>query len=203
MTTKCALWIAVSTDRQEGANQVPDMERLAAKLGYEIAERYTLSESRWNGGKDNGEYKALLKKAMDDAWQDKFSVLIIWALDRMTREGAEGALRIFRQFKERGCTVLSHQESWLNGSPEVQDILISFAGWAAKQESDRKSARVKAALARRKAEGKPVGRIKGAKDKTPKSRKRSGYVSAWEGPASEARKAALAERNRARASGAS
>jgi DNA invertase Pin-like site-specific DNA recombinase len=48
----------------------------------------------------------------------------------------------------------------------------------AAQESKRRSERVKAALARRKAEGKPVGRQPGAADKTP--RKRSGYVARWE-----------------------
>jgi hypothetical protein len=53
-------------------------------------------------------------------------------LDRIVRDdesGAEAALRIFRQFRQRGCMVVSVRESWLNGSPEVQDILIAFAGW--------------------------------------------------------------------------
>jgi hypothetical protein len=53
-------------------------------------------------------------------------------LDRIVRDdesGAEAALRIFRQFRQRGCMVVSVRESWLNGSPEVQDILIASAGW--------------------------------------------------------------------------
>lgn len=45
-------------------------------------------------------------------------------------------------------------------------------------ESKRKSERVKAALARRKREGLPIGRQPGAKDSKP--RKRSGYVARWE-----------------------
>jgi len=44
------------------------------------------------------------------------------------RLGAEDALRIFRQFSERGCTILSVKESWLNGGAEVQSLLIAFAG---------------------------------------------------------------------------
>jgi DNA invertase Pin-like site-specific DNA recombinase len=105
----------------------------------------------------------------------------VWALDRIVRDeesGAETALRIIRQFRERGCTVVSVQESWLNGSPEVQDILVAFAGWMAQQESKRKSERIRTGLERRLAEGKPVGRQAGAVDKKP--RKRSGYVAAWE-----------------------
>jgi len=168
----------VSTGHQETDNQVPDVERFAAHHGYEIASRYEVSESAWNGGRDGGEYRRTLRQALDDAHAGKFSVLIVWALDRITREGAEGALRIIRQFRERGCTVVSVKESWLNGSPEIQDVLVAFAGWMAQQESARRSERIKAGLARRKAEGHAVGRQPGAADK--KARKRSGYVAAWE-----------------------
>jgi putative DNA-invertase from lambdoid prophage Rac len=74
--------------------------------------------------------------------------------------------------------VVSVKESWLNGSPEVQDVLVAFAGWMAQQESSRRSERIRAGLARRKAEGKPVGRQAGSTDRKP--RKRSGYVARWE-----------------------
>ncbi|HYS33901.1 MAG TPA: recombinase family protein [Streptosporangiaceae bacterium] len=107
-----------------------------------------------------------------------FSVLVVWALDRITREGAEGALRLIRQLRECGCTLVSGLEPWLTGSPEVQDVPVAFAGWLARQESDRRSERIRAGLARRKAEGKPVGRVQGAADRAP--RRRSGYVAAWE-----------------------
>ena len=121
------------------------------------------------------------QRALDDAHAGKFGVLVIWALDRIVRDdesGAEAALRIFRRFRQRGCMVVSVKESWLNGSPEVQDILIAFAGWMAERESARRSERIKAGLARRRAEGKAVGRQAGAKDKG--KRKRSGYVKSWE-----------------------
>jgi DNA invertase Pin-like site-specific DNA recombinase len=87
-------------------------------------------------------------------------------------------LRLIRQFRERGCTIVSVKESWLNGAPEVQDVLVAFAGWMAQQESARRSERIRAGLERRKAAGLPVGRARGAKDAKP--RKRSGYVASWE-----------------------
>jgi len=176
--TSAAVWLRVSTGHQETENQAPDLERFTAHHGYTVTTTYTVSESAWNGGKDGGEYRKTLQRALDDAHQGKFSVIVVWALDRITREGAEGALRIIRQFRERGCTVVSVKESWLNGSPEVQDVLVAFAGWMAHQESARRSERIKAGLARRTAEGKPVGRQPGAADKKP--RRRSGYVARWE-----------------------
>jgi putative DNA-invertase from lambdoid prophage Rac len=178
--TKAAIWIRVSTAHQATENQVPDLEKFAAHRGYEIVERYELSESAWNGGKDSGEYRAAMQRALDSAWRGDFKVLIVWALDRLTRQGAEGTLRILRQFRERGCIVVSVQESWLNAAPEIQDVLVSFAGWVAQQESSRRSKRIKAGLARRVAEGKPVGGAVSHRGKDRKPRQTTGYVQAWE-----------------------
>ncbi len=173
-----AVWLRVSTGHQEADNQVPDVEAFTAHHGYQVTARYEVSESAWNGGKDGGEYRRVLKQALDDAHAGKFQVIVVWALDRINREGAEGALRLIRQFKHRGCTLVSVKESWLNAAPEVQDVLVAFAGWMAQQESRRRSERIKAGLDRRRAQGKPVGRQPGAADKKP--RKRSGYVASWE-----------------------
>jgi DNA invertase Pin-like site-specific DNA recombinase len=175
--TGAAVWLRVSAGHQDSDNQVPDVERFAAHHGYQITERYAVSDSAWkNGG--GPEYRKTLQRALDDAHAGRFRVLIVWALDRIVREGAEDALRIFRQFRQRGCIVVSVKESWLNGSPEVQDILIAFAGWMAQRESDHRSERIKVGIARRKAAGLPVGRQQGAADKH--QRRRSGYVAAWE-----------------------
>ncbi len=63
MTTKAAVWLRVSTGHQDSDNQVPDVEQFASHHGYDIAERYVVSDSAWNGGKDGGEYKKALKRA--------------------------------------------------------------------------------------------------------------------------------------------
>ena len=102
----------------------------------------------------------------------------MWSLDRLTRGGAEDALRLLRRFRETGVRVLSIQEPWLS-MEGMQDVLVSFAGWVAQMESARRSERVKAGLVRRKAGGLPVGRQPGARDLKP--RKRSGYYARWEG----------------------
>ncbi|MGO9582460.1 MAG: recombinase family protein [Acidimicrobiales bacterium] len=177
--TRAALWVRVSTDHQESDNQLPELERFAGHHGYEIVERYEVSDSAWNGGKAGGEYQATLKRALDDAWQGKFSVLVVWALDRLTREGAEGALRLVRQFRERNCLLVSVKESWLNASPEVQDVLVAFAGWVARGESQRRSERIKAGLARRKAQGLPIGGQLARRGKDRKPRRTDGYEQAW------------------------
>jgi len=177
--TRAAVWIRVSTDDQDAANQLPELERFAAHHGYQIVERYQVSESAWNGGRDGGEYKSTLKRAMHAAWAGEFSVLIVWSIDRISRGGAEDVLRLVRQLRERRCLLLSVREPWLNSSPEVQDLLLSFAGWMAERESARRSERVRAAIARKKADGTWTGRGKDLG-----TRRKSGYF------AREARKRA-------------
>lgn len=167
---KAGLWIRVSTASQEAENQLPELEAFCRHHGYEIAERFQVSDSAWNGGKDGGEYQRSLQQVMDDAWAGKFSVLVVWALDRISRGGAEDVLRILRQLRQRGCTVVSVKDSWLNNSPEVQDVLVAFAGWMAQQESRRRSERIRAAIQRRKQQGTWTGR-----GRDNRKRKTSGY----------------------------
>ena len=165
-----ALWLAVSTDHQDSDNQVPDVERFCAHHGYAEARRFAISDSRWKDDTGGPEYQAAIQEALDAAWRGEFKILVVWALDRITRLGAEDALRLNRLFRERGCLLVSVQEPWFSTAP---DVMIAFAGWNAQQESNRRSARIRAGLAKRKAAGLHVGRKAGAKDARP--RRTAGY----------------------------
>ena len=77
-----ALWLRVSTEEQERENQLPALQQFAAHHGYRIAVTYELDDSAWNGGKDNGLYRRTLKRALDEAHQGAYKVLVVWALGR-------------------------------------------------------------------------------------------------------------------------
>jgi putative DNA-invertase from lambdoid prophage Rac len=178
MTTDAAVWFRVSTDHQERENQAAGIDRFTEHHGYNVTKRYELNDSAWKDGTGGPEYQAAIRQVLDDAHRGEFKVLVVWALDRIVRTGAEDTLRLIRQLRERNCMLVSVQETWLNGSSEVQDVLVAFAGWMAQQESKRRSERIKAGLAKRRKDGKPVGRQAGAADRG--KRNRSGYVKAWE-----------------------
>lgn len=182
-----AIWLRVSTDEQDARNQLAAVTRFCQAHGLEIVKRYEISDSAWNGGKDGGAYQRTLKQAQDDAWRGEFGAIVVWALDRITRAGAEDTLRLVRVFDERGATLMSVEEPWLNTTSEVKDVLVAFAGWAAQQESKRRSQRVKLSIEKRKAAGLPVGRPKGARDKG--TRSKLGYHVQW-APGGNRRKAA-------------
>jgi DNA invertase Pin-like site-specific DNA recombinase len=74
---------------------------------------------------------------------------------------------------------VSLKEPWTEtADPGLAELLGAIYAWMAAEESRRRSERVKAGLARRKAEGKPIGRRAGSQDRRP--RRRSGYVARWE-----------------------
>jgi DNA invertase Pin-like site-specific DNA recombinase len=67
--------------------------------------------------------------------------------------------------------VLSYQESWTEAPGELGELLYALAGWVAKMESQRRSERTKAGLARVVTQGKKLGRPKGSKDKRRRRRR--------------------------------
>jgi len=170
-----AIWARVSTTDQTTENQLQQLREWASRRGLEIVNEYVLDgESAWTG-----KHKPHLDAALNDARLGKFTVLLVWALDRLSREGVESTLATMRQFRERGVQVLSLQEPWTEqAAGPAGELLTSIMSWVAQQESVRRSERIRAGLARRRSEGKPVGRQHGAVDKKP--RRRAGYIARWE-----------------------
>lgn len=164
--TSAAIWMRVSTADQHPENQRDALMSYAQRRSWDVVAEYSVSESAWKG-----DHRVMLGKAMEEARD--YDVLIVWALDRLSREGVEATLALMRRFRERGVTVVSYSEPWTEADGEAGELLTAVIGWVARMESQRRSERVKAGLARRRAAGLPVGRQRGAKDQKP--RKVSGY----------------------------
>jgi DNA invertase Pin-like site-specific DNA recombinase len=179
---KCAIWARVSTNEQFTANQLSELREWAAARGLVVAEEFVIEDSAWAGG-DVGKgraFDAARAQLLAGARHGRYTVVLTWAIDRLSRKGIEDTLATMRRLSEAGATVWSRQESWTEDlkNPHMRELFLAIAAWMAKMESDRRSERIKAGLARRKAEGLAVGRQAGAVDKKP--RKRSGYVARWE-----------------------
>ena len=63
---------------------------------------------------------------------------------------------------------------------EIGEVMYAIAGWVARMESQRRSERTKARLARAISRGKKLGRPVGSKDK--KKRVRRGYLLRYVSP---------------------
>jgi len=166
---KCAIWARVSTDEQSTENQLAALRREAERRGYQVTRTFDLEQSAYNG---STKHEAALYRAKDGARTGDYSVLLVWALDRLTRQGSEATLRIYREFLELGCKVESLQEPWTAAPTECVPLLLAVTGWVARMESTRRSERTRAGNARWLAAhpGQKLGRRKGSKDRQPRKR---------------------------------
>jgi DNA invertase Pin-like site-specific DNA recombinase len=177
-----AAYIRVSTDQQTTANQLPAILAYCRAQGWPEPVIYSENESAWKAG-----HQKELGRLLNDlsSGKRKFEYLIVFALDRLSRQGPYHVLEMINTFKAYGVKVISIQEPFTNLPYGFGDVLYAFLAWAAKVESERKSTNTRAGLARTLAAGKTkagkpflkMGRPAGSKDKTP--RKRAGYNVRW------------------------
>lgn len=166
---RVAIWLRVSSGEQHAENQLPDLQAWAARRGWEVVQVYRITESGWKGAQQKH-----LSRVYHDARQRKFGVLLVWALDRLSREGVGPTLEIVNRLGKAGVEVWSLQETWLETSGELRDLLLALVGWVARYESNRRSERTRAGLQRAVANGSKLGRPAGSKDT--KKRSRRGYL---------------------------
>jgi DNA invertase Pin-like site-specific DNA recombinase len=189
MSATAALWARVSTSDQHTENQLAELRAWAEALDLRVTAEYVTEDSAWSqsaNGKGR-DFEAKRQAMLAGVRQGKHPVVLCWAIDRLSRKGSEDMQRYLRLLAEAGADVRSRHDPWLNTvDPMARELLVGVFATLARYESQRRSERIKAGLARRKAEGKPVGRQPGATDK--RRRRRSGYVQAWEegGPRREA-----------------
>ena len=167
-----AIWVRVSSNEQHAENQLPDLEAWARRRGLTVNRVYQVSESAWRGA-----HQKALSEVYEDARRGQFQVLLVWALDRLSREGVAATLEIIERLGRYQVKVLSLQESWTEVEGPMQELLLSIVAWVARMESQRRSERTKAGMARARAEGKAIGRPKGSRDGV--RRRRAGYFSRY------------------------
>ena len=148
-----AIYVRVSTGEQEAANQLPALEDYAQRRGFEIVHVYSEAESAWKAG-----HQAELARLIEDARKGRFQMVLVWALDRLSREGALAILSLVDKLKRYGVRVISYQESWTEAPGDLADILYAITGWVARMESQRRSERTRAGLERARLQGKPIGK---------------------------------------------
>ena len=164
-----ALYVRVSTEMQTTENQVQALTVWAEGRGWKVGKVYTDTGSAYQNA-DQRQLRALLEACR----LGKHRVVLVYDLSRLTRRGVFHILNLLREFDQYGTQVLSMQQSWLEMPDQFRDLFIAILGWVASFESEQLSQRIKAGLARTKADGQTLGRPKGSRDARQRRRRRSG-----------------------------
>ena len=151
---KAFLYARVSTrDKgQDVENQLTQLREFAARQKWELVQEYIDHET---GSKaDRTQFQAMLLACS----QSKADVVLFWALDRFTREGALQTLQYLNRLSDWGVGFRSYTEPYLDSCGMFKDVIIAMLATLAKQERARMSERVRAGMARAREKGARFGR---------------------------------------------
>ncbi len=153
MMMKTALYLRISTDKQELDNQLEPLTTFSQQRGFEIVKVYRDTATGKNSDRE------AFKQMLEDAHRHNFDVIVVWALDRLSREGMSRTIQLIEMLQRMGIAVISYSEPYLDTTNELaRNILLAVVSTLAKGERERISERTKAGLARLKKSGKKLGR---------------------------------------------
>lgn len=151
---KVALYARVSLEEgdkndrryQEPENQLEPLRLWAKSQGWEVVKEYV---DRGSGADFN---RPNFKQMLNDAMLMQFKSILVWKLDRFSREGISNTLSYIERIRGRGVALRSLTESWLDTSKEnpVSEILLAMMSWVAAEERRKISERTKLGIQRRK-----------------------------------------------------
>jgi DNA invertase Pin-like site-specific DNA recombinase len=155
-TIRCCLYARVSThDRgQDTENQLAQLREYAARQGYQVVHEYIDQASGKSSDRD------AFRRLFEDASRRMFDVVIVWALDRFTREGVFETFAHIRKLTAYGVQFESYSEAHFRTTGPAGELMVAIAAWIAKQERIRISDRTKAGLERARRAGRLPGRPK-------------------------------------------
>jgi DNA invertase Pin-like site-specific DNA recombinase len=145
---RAVFYIRTSKKEQHVENQLPALEQFAKLHDLQVVKIYAEQESAWLVG-----HQREWQRMTHDASCRHFDVVVVWALDRVCREGISAIFLKIRTLKQYGVTILSHQEPWLEGLGDMRDLFIALLSWVANFESKRRSERTKAGIAQKRLHG--------------------------------------------------
>ena len=161
---KVALYARVSKDEkytdnryQEPENQLIPLRNWAKAKEWDIAKEYVDRASGADASRP--EFRLML----EEAYISNFQAILVWKMDRFSRENMSAQLSYIRQLKTRGIGLISLTESWLDTRAEnpISEVILAIMAWAAAEERRKISERTKAGIQRLR----NIGQWKGGRPK--------------------------------------
>jgi DNA invertase Pin-like site-specific DNA recombinase len=154
-----AIYIRVSTTKQEADNQLSQLKEFCIHKNWNVTKIY---QDIISGTKESRpEWDAMFL----DAHKGMFDLVLFWALDRFSRSGTLYTLQKLKELENAHVQWHSYQEPYFSSIGDFKDVVVSIMATLAKIEKQRISERTKAGLAKAKNVGKR------GKDKKPRNRK--------------------------------
>ena len=149
---KCAIYVRISTEKQESENQLIALREFAAKSNFTIFNEYIDTIS----GKEKS--RPAFDQLFQDAHKKLFDAVLFWDLSRFSRAGIVHTLQKLQELQKLKIGFISYQEPYISTMGEFGEILIAIMAKFAEIERKQISERTKAGIERARKEGKVIGR---------------------------------------------
>jgi len=150
---RAVLYLRVSTLDQTTANQERELREVASRIGCEIVKVYKDHGISGAKGRDKRPaFDALCR----DATQRRFDLVMAWSVDRLGRS-LQDLIGFLSELHALGIDLFLHQQGLDTTTPSGK-AMFQMLGVFAEFERAMIQERVRAGLARAKAEGKTLGR---------------------------------------------
>ena len=150
---RAAIYARVSTkDKgQDVENQLIQLREYCSRQQWTHVE-YIDHATAKNDEREN------FKRLFTDASRRKFDVVVVWALDRFTREGVLETFQHIERLRRWGTAFESYTEPHFRTTGPAGELMLAVAAWIAKQERLRIGERTKAGMERARLQGHIPGR---------------------------------------------
>jgi putative DNA-invertase from lambdoid prophage Rac len=148
---KIAVYVRVSTKKQDEANQLPRLKEIAANRNYEIYKEYSDEAS----AKDAN--RPAWKELMQDAADHKFDAILVTKLDRVMRSLVQLNITM-SNLQTYGVKLICADIGEIDFSTPMGKVQMQIIGAIAEWEREIIVQRTKEGLEARKAKGVRLGR---------------------------------------------
>src|SRR5258706_9041234 len=150
---RVAIYLRVSTSKQDTENQLRELSAVADRSGWEIWKVYEDAGISGAKGRDQRPGLEAMMKAVDAR---EFDMVATWSVDRLGRSLTD-LLGILQDLQEKGVDLFLHQQG-LDTSTTAGKAMFQMLGVFAEFERGIIRERVNAGLARARAKGTKLGR---------------------------------------------
>jgi DNA invertase Pin-like site-specific DNA recombinase len=155
MAKRVALYVRVSTDGQTVENQVRELKVVAERHGWRIVE--TFDDNGISGAKGRDQRPAM-RRLMEGIGRRDFDMVAAWSVDRLGRS-LQDLVGFLGEMHAKGVDLYLHRQG-LDTSTPAGRAMFQMLGVFAEFERAMIQERVRAGLARARAQGKRLGRPK-------------------------------------------
>jgi DNA invertase Pin-like site-specific DNA recombinase len=153
MQKRVAIYLRVSTSKQDTENQLRELSAVADRSGWDIWNIYEDAGISGAKGRDKRPGLEAMMKAVN---AKQFDLVATWSVDRLGRSLTD-LLGILQELQEKGVDLFLHQQG-LDTSTTAGKAMFQMLGVFAEFERGIIRERVNAGLARARANGTKLGR---------------------------------------------